>query len=147
MLSYLTIMDTITLNETKIDSLVSSYKEAEKIIIGSDEHLDIILHLQKTLDEIIKLSIDVNNGLDDVFNNLDKESAKNTVIKLSTGLQLSRHLIVSFKRTHPSILEGIKSRIKALHIENKQIDEFIQDIIRYRINEPVELYDLLKSLS
>jgi phosphoribosylaminoimidazole-succinocarboxamide synthase len=141
-------MTAIKETSTKIDKLVSSCQEAEKIIIiGSDEHLDIILDTQSALKKIIKLSVIVNEALESSFNQLSVDEAKRIVIKLNEGLSASKQLINALINSHSSISNGVKTLIDDLQIENDGIDEFIQDLINYKINSPKELVELLKSIS
>lgn len=133
-------MNNLLLDEKKIDKLVSSYQDTEQLIHeGSDEHLDIILEIQNSLKTLIKLSVDVNEELEKAFNYLNSEKAKDVVIKLSVGLRNAKQLIVALRNTHPSIFKGIKSSCQDLSLETKQIDEFVQDLIKYKITDPVEL--------
>jgi uncharacterized protein YpbB len=139
-------MSVVKETSVKIDNLVYSYREAERIVIGSDEHLDIILDIQSALKKIIQLSIDVNEELENSFNQLELENSKSIVISLNTILYSSKQFIALLKDLHPAIYNGIQSLIYNLQTENEQIDEFIQDIINYRINTPVELIELLNSI-
>lgn len=131
------------LDERKIDKLVMSYKDAEQIISeGSDQHLDIILRIQKSVKKVIELSIVVNEELESTFNTMNEENAKTTVLKLSLGLRMAKQLI-TILRMHPLISEALKSSRKELYLETKQIDEFVQDIIKYKLNDTQDLKDLL----
>lgn len=131
------------LDERKIDKLVMSYKDAEQIISeGSDQHLDIILRIQKSVKKVIELSIVVNEELESTFNTMNEENAKTTVLKLSLGLRMAKQLITVL-RMHPLISEALKSSRKELYLETKQIDEFVQDIIKYKLNDTQDLKDLL----
>jgi hypothetical protein len=140
-------MSNLVLDEKKIDTLVSSYQDTEKLIYaGSDEHLDLILDLQNSIKKLVKLSIDVNEELEKSFNDLTEEQAKTVVIKLTSGLRNAKQLITVLRNLHPSLSDGIKSCRKELYLETKQIDEFVQDLIKYKINNPQELKDLLNEI-
>lgn len=140
-------MSNLVLDETKIDNLVSSYQDTEQFIVeGSDEHLDIILGLQKNIKELIKLTVDVNDELEAKFNILDEDNAKSVVIKLSSGLRSAKQIITILRRLHPSISEGIKSLRKELYVETKQLEEYVEDLIKYKINDPKELKEILNGI-
>lgn len=140
-------MNNLVLDERKIDNLVSSYRDTEQLIYeGSDEHLDIILELQNSIYKLIKLSGEVNEELEKSFNTLSEEQAKIVVIKLSSGLRSAKQVITLLRNIHPSISDGIKSCRKELYLETKQIDEFVQDLIKYKINNPQDLKDLLNGI-
>lgn len=139
-------MANAVLDQKKIDSLVSCYQDTEKLIVGSDEHLDIILSIQKSITQLTKLTQAVNNEIEEGFNSLPEEQAKEIVIKLTYGIRMAKQLIVSLRNTHPLIYEGIKSSYKELYIETKQLDEFIQDIIKYKLTNQDELLQVLKEI-
>ncbi len=140
-------MGSLVLDERKIDRLVSSYQDAEQLIYeGSDQHLDMILNLQDKLKKLIKLNVEVNEELEKSFNSFDGEQAKKIVIKLTFGLRIAKQLITALRSLPSSISEGIKSLRKELHLETKQLDEFVQDLIKYKINNPQELKDLLNGI-
>jgi hypothetical protein len=140
-------MSSAVLDERKIDSLVSSYQDTERLIYaGSDEHLDIILTLQQSVKHLIKLSVAVNEELEATFNSMSQDQAKSIVIKLTGGLNTAKQLIAVLRNCHPSIADGIKSCRKELYLETKQIDEFVQDIIRYKIENPQELKDIMNEI-
>ncbi len=141
-------MSNIVLDENKIDTLLSSYHDTEELLIeSSDEHLDIILILQKSIKELTQLTIDVNNELEKKFNSMDAETAKNVVIKLTVGLRLARHFHRFLKTFPPHISESIKACRKDLYVETKQVDEFLQDLINYKVNKPTEIMELLNGIN
>lgn len=140
-------MSVVVLDESKIDSLVSSYEKTEKLIFaGSDEHLDIILDIQSAIKELTDLSIEVSNDLEKSFNDLTQDQAKNIVLKLSFGLRNARLLIANLKKFHPLIFNGIKTCLKDLVLETNQIDEFVHDLMKYKINQPEEIKSLLNDI-
>ncbi len=140
-------MSTVFANDQKIDSLLASYQAAEHIVHeGSDEHLDLILELQDSIKKLLQLSIDVNEVLESSFNALTEEEARDIVIKLTQGLGSARQFANFLRRLHPSIGVGIESLRKELYLETKQIHEFVQDIIKYKINQPDELRELLQDI-
>jgi S-adenosylmethionine synthetase len=140
-------MSHLVVDENKIDSLVSSYHDTEQLVFaGSDEQLDLILNMQNSINKLVKLSRDVSEELETAFNSLSEEQAKNVVIKLSSALSTAKQLITLLKNLPHALLEGTKSCRKDLYLETKQIDEFVQDIIKYKINSPKELTDLLKEI-
>lgn len=140
-------MSSLVLDEKKIDDLVSSYQYTENLVIaGSDEHLDQILNLQKALKSLIDLSVAVSSELESAFNSLNAEQSKNVVVKLSAGLGNAWKLIKSLKTLPKLYRQGIKSRFDELILETEQIEEFVQDLIKYKITDPEELKVLLASI-
>lgn len=140
-------MSHLVINENKIDTLVSSYRDTEQLVFaGSDKQLDLILNMQNSINKLVQLSKDVNEELETTFNSLDEEQAKTVVIKLSSALSTAKQLITLLKGLPHALSEGTKSCRKDLYLETKQIDEFLQDIIKYKINSPKELTDLLNEI-
>jgi hypothetical protein len=138
-------MSSTTLVESKLDNLVSSYQDTEKILIeGSDEHLDLILNIQRSLKRMTTITLEVNNFLEAKFNSFTNEEAKICVVKLTGAINTSRQLM-AFIRRSPSIFLGVSSCLKDLSIEIKDMNEFIQDLIKYKLNQPIELIELLKA--
>lgn len=142
------IMNKCYIDEKKIDTLVSSYQDAEQVVSeGSDEHLDIILDLQSALKKLSKLTADVNNDLEEKFNSIDQTSARKIVIKLTILLTAARQLSSYLKRAlSSSTYDGIKTSIQELYVETKQTDEFVKDIIKYKIEDTTELKELLNGI-
>jgi len=140
-------MSNAVLPTNKVDNFVSSFEVAEKnlIQIGSDDHLDVLLNLQNVIKDLTRLSIGVNEELDARFNHLDTDTSKNLVIKICQGLRIAKQFIVIMK-SHPAIYVGVKTSLKELHEETKQIDEFVQDIIKYKLSDQTELTELLKEI-
>lgn len=137
-------MSNITLDGNKIEDLVSAYENSEELIAGSGQHLDFILELQRDIKKLTKLTINVNDYLENEFNSLDEAKANAIVIRLIVGVRNAQRFYRSLKKMHPSLYEGIKSCTKDLYIETKQVDEFIQDIIKYKIQDTSELRTLLQ---
>ncbi len=140
-------MSNAVLQTNKVDNFVSSFEVAEKelIQVGSDAYLDVILHFQKIIKELTILSVGVNDELEQGFNNMDAENSKTVVLKLIQGLRVAKQFIVIMK-AHPAIYAGVKSCLKELHIETKQIDEFLQDLVKYKLSNQTELVELLKGI-
>lgn len=140
-------MSNAVLQANKVDNFVSSFEVAEKnfLQVGSDDHLDVLLHLQKVIKELTKLSFDLNEELEKTFNNLDAEASKNIVIRICQGLRIAKQFIV-FLKSHPALYAGVKTAFKELHEETKQIDEFVQDIIKYKLSDQTELVELLNGI-
>lgn len=141
------MMGNLLLSGSKIDELVSTYETTEQLLAeGTDQHLDLILVIQQAIVALTKLTIEVNDGLEAAFNTIDEQEARNAVIKLSVSLRLAKQLISLLKKTSAIIQSGIKNHLKDLIIETKQIDEFVQDLLRYKINKPHELTTLLAQI-
>lgn len=141
-------MSNLVLDESKIDNLNASYEATEKTIIeGSDEHLDFLIDLQKDIKMLIAKTIEVNEMLEVSFNNMSEEEAKNMALKLTIGLNLARQFYRFLKSTPPIIYNGIKSCTTQLYLETKQVDEFLQDILRYKLRKTDELKDLFNEIN
>ncbi len=138
-------MNSAVLSEKKIDTLLSSYEDTERMMIGSDEHLDTILRIQESVRYMTKLTIDVNNAIEEGFNELDTDHARKIVIKLTSSIGSAHHFLSSLK-SMPHIYEGIKTAYRELYVETKDLGEFIQDLIKYKINDPSDLRELLQAI-
>ena len=125
---------------------MDSYQEAERFIVGSDEHLDIILETQRHIDGLTAASRAVNQELENSFNNINREQAITIVAKLEKGLYAAHHGHYLLKSLHPTIYSAIRTHFDKLYLETKQIEEFVEDLKRYKINEPSDLNDLLRSI-
>lgn len=136
------------IDEGKIDNLASSYREAEEVFSdGSDEHLDLILTIQGYLKDLTCQTAAVNNEIEAKFNALDEASAKATVGKLSIVLSAGNQLNAYLKRALSSATySGISTCLQDLYVETKQLAEFAEDIIRYKIQEATELKHLLNEI-
>ncbi len=138
----------VAFDETKIDTLVSSYQDTEKqlIVIGSDEHLDIILSIQNTLKDLIKKSEAVSNQLELSFNSMNEEIAKSIVLKLSGGLRIAKQVIYILRNSPRPIKNGINTCLEQVTFETRQIDELVHDIIKYKLTKQDELQNLINEI-
>ncbi len=140
-------MSTLFANDQKIDNLIASYQATEQMIQeGSDEHLDLILELQNNIKKLLQVSPDVNDVLESTFNSITESEARNIVIKLTQGLGFARQFEAFLKRLHPSIGTGIESLRKDLYVETKQLHEFVQDLIKYKINQHDDIRELFQGI-
>jgi len=141
-------VSSITIDESKIDDLVSTYgdTEAQLMAVGSDEHLDMLIDIQRNVQKLTALTIAVNDEIESHFNLIDEANARNLVIKLTAGLRLARQVITILSNSPAFISEGLSSCKKDLYLETKQLDEFVSDLIRFKINSPGPLNDLLNAI-
>jgi hypothetical protein len=136
------------IDDEKLDTLASSYREAEDVFSEeSDEHLDVILDLQQALRTLTRQTADVNNELEAKFNSFDQISAKKTLGKLTVVLSAGSQLNAYLKRALPvSTYSGIESCVRDLYVETKQLAEFAEDIIRYKLQDITELRELINEI-
>lgn len=140
-------MGVLVPKDQKIDNLLASYRAAEQSVQeGSDEHLDLILELQSSIKKLIKVSVDVNEQIESSFNSLTEAESRNIVIKLTQALGYARQFGHFLNGLHPTLAVGIESLRNELYLETKQIHEFVQDLIKYKINQPNELRELLQDI-
>jgi hypothetical protein len=140
-------MSILIANDQKIDNLLASYQATEQIIHeGSDQHLDIILELQGSIKKLIQLSFDVNEVIESSFNSLTEDEARIIVVKLTQGLGFASQFSNFLRRLHPTIGIGIESLRRELNLETQQMHEFVQDLIKYKINQPDAIRELLTDL-
>jgi hypothetical protein len=133
--------------ENKIDKLVSFYQDTKQLIYEvSDKQQNIISDLQNSIIKLTGLSFDVNEDLEKSFSYLSEDQAKNIIVKLSAGLKSARQLLALLSDIPPTITDRIKLFIKEFYLETKQINEFLQDLIKYKIHNPQEFKDLLNEV-
>lgn len=135
-------MSNLVLDESKIDSLNSSYEAAERIIIdGSDEHLDIILTVQKHLTRATYSTCEVVKEIENNFNHFTPAIAKRVIVKLFPAFRTAYQIIGILKRNH-AIYKGVKSHVSAFESELNELKEFISDLSRYKVEQNEELVAL-----
>ncbi len=133
-------------NESKIETAFSSIPETERTIrAGSDEHLDLIVDIQKDIENITRNTEELNSEIEEKFNYITAEQASRYVNKISEGLIVCKKLIALIK-ANKYIYIGVKTHLHQLILELNDLSEFINDLKNYKINNNKELNTLLDSI-
>jgi hypothetical protein len=116
-----------------IEVAVSSIEHTEQSIIkGSDEHLDLILEIQKGLYTNTELIRKVVDDIEKNFNSYSSEKAKDLLAKIFPVFKLAESINSSINS------EGIEKELKAhladFNDEVKELFEMANDLSRYKVN-------------
>ncbi len=120
--------------EDSIDSVITSYESVERSIVeGSDEHLDLILDVQGKLSNVTNSTIRLVNVIERDFNTIDRERAKEIIVKLLPCFRIAYQIIGNIKRHF--IYNSVKNYVTEFEREVNELKEFISDLSRYKVQE------------
>lgn len=134
----------VSVIENAIDTVISSYQHTDKIIVeGSDEHLDLILHIQNDLKQMTALTKALVDALEEEFNLLDEQTAKDMVVKIFPCFRMAYQIISRLKKS--MLYPGLQNTIAEFNTELDELKEFTSDLSRYKVQQNTELLDLFNA--
>jgi len=116
-----------------IEQTVSSIEDTEQFILhGSDEHLDLILDVQKGLSNIAELTRGIVNDVEKNFNGYTSEKAKDIVDKaflIFSGSGKINTLIIN-----AGLQNEVRTQLEMFNNEVNDLREITNDLSRYKVN-------------
>ncbi|WP_257670018.1 hypothetical protein [Parapedobacter tibetensis] len=107
-------------------------KPLQEIIIGSDEHLDMISRETQELKKLITLIAKTNDDMENHFPR-SKEIAED-IKPIMQLLHSSLTTFIGKVRNNKLIFNSFKGCIDQLEVENSQLNEYISDLNNYVIS-------------
>ena len=134
--------------EHDIERLFQRTEESVRVITeGSDEHLDLILSINKPLDELTTSFQDFFN--DDFFKTLDNSSdqqIEELILPRLKELNKSALMLIGAVRTS-FLYRDIRNSLKNFQRQYDVLKETIHDLVHFRLAKDSDLNDLLGEIN
>lgn len=108
------------------EKYITSFIPNQKVIAGSDEHLDLINSTKTNLDKLVKALAIINDEIEENFPNSLKEIE--SLKKSLQALYMSLNSFLKKFKTLKFAQESFAKSIENLETEQQQILEYIEDI-------------------
>ncbi len=128
-MSYTTCTEDIKLIERTVSSLANTERS---IAQGSDEHLDMILNIQRGFSNVVQFISTLVNAVEKNFNLYTIEQAKEMLAKIHEIFHAAESLKDSIAKT--SLQGQINSQLEVFCNELNDLREIANDLSRYRVN-------------
>lgn len=116
-----------------IERTVSSMEDTEQSILqGSDEHLDMILDVQKGLSDIAALARELVDDIERNFNSYTTEKAKDMLIRIFPIFRRAENINTSI--INVGLLNEVKAQLEMFNNEINDLREITNDISRYKVS-------------
>ncbi len=119
-----------TLDIEKIKSTLSSLEDTEKIIAGSDEHLDLILDIQKSLSENSKLTASLVDTVEANFRNYTPTKAQEFIARVFPLFDMAKNIKRAIQEE--GIFNEVRSHWEEFAEEVDDLFEIVNDLSRYK---------------
>ncbi|WP_423736289.1 hypothetical protein [Chitinophaga caseinilytica] len=112
----------------KFHKVFSSYLRLERSVVpGSDEHLDLLLHIGDDLREMTRLTVMLANGIASDFFRFTEEMARDTLQDIWPCVRMSRIICRDIRRS--PLLRSLAPEVDAFEEEVLGLSDVIGDMM------------------
>ncbi|MBV8252772.1 MAG: hypothetical protein JO154_09215 [Chitinophaga sp.] len=119
--------------DQKINSTLSSIENTEKLVLGSDEHLDLILEIKDSLQEMSGHVVFILEDIESQFASITKEEAEHIIAKLFPLFGLAKKLVTVIMSA--VVYESVKASLDQFVIDVEDLYEILNDLSRYKVRK------------
>ncbi|GEP92704.1 hypothetical protein SAMN05660909_03125 [Chitinophaga terrae (ex Kim and Jung 2007)] len=116
----------------EIDSTLSSIEHTEKLVIGSDEHLDIILEIRQSFIEMSSNLVSLTDHIESMFAVINMEAAEKLIAKAFPVFSIANKLVKATLDI-PEIYKYVREPLQQFEQEVDGLFEIIGDLARYKV--------------
>lgn len=132
--------------ENQIEQFSNETASSVDLILGSDDHLDLILSVKKPLDTLTSKFVQLNETLHKEINNYPIEVIENLIYpKLKELNKICVTMIGSMRTSF--LYSSIRESLKKYQAEHELLRELMYDIHHYKLNDNPDMDDLLREIN